>query len=98
MKSIPRDLVENHTYCVNYLVYLNENDQREHAYVAVRSDNMPAFQEAVTHGGFDPEDYGVVLEEGEGDASFFTKERMRMLYKCDPSSTLKVADFDSASV
>lgn len=93
MKTIPRNLIEDKTYCVNFLVFKNEHGEQEFIYIAVRSDNMAAFQEAVKHGNFDAEDYGSVLEYGKGEPSDHVKNKMKMLYKCNHDNAISVAEY-----
>lgn len=94
MKTIPHNLIENKTYCVNYLVFLNDKGAREHLYIAVRRDEMPEFKQVVLRGNFDPEEYGVVLEYGRGDALPEIKEKMKMLYNCDHEKAVSVQDYN----
>lgn len=94
MKTLPTSLVKDKIYCVNYLVFTNKDGVKEYAYVAVRQDNMADFREAVKRGGFDLEDFGLVLEHGKGEASETTREKMRMLYKCDHKATVSVLDYN----
>ncbi len=95
MKIIPRDLIRDKIYCVNYLVYLNGKGDREFVYIAVRQDRMEEFKKAISHGNFDADDYGLVLEHGRGDASDILKEKMKMMYKCDHSSSINVLDYQA---
>lgn len=83
MRNIPKDLIENKTYVVTYVVYLDSDAQKRYFYIAVRKDKLLEFQRAVIEGNFDAEDYGIVLEEGEGEASDVVKEKMKMMYQCD---------------
>jgi hypothetical protein len=95
MKTIPRNLIEDKTYCVNYIVYLNDESVREFVYIAVRKDRMAEFQQAVEHGNFDTEDYGVVLEHGTGEPSDHVKSTMKMLYKCNHDSGISLVDYQA---
>jgi hypothetical protein len=94
MRSIPHNLIADKTYCVNYLVYSNNNNARSFMYIAVRQDNMPEFQSAIRQGNFDAEDYGFILESGTGEASANIKNKMSMLYNCNHESGLKVLDYN----
>lgn len=50
------------------------------AYVAVRADKLEPFMEAQKSGTFFPEDYGMILEAGEGEPSDEVKARMTKEY------------------
>ena len=94
MRNIPRNLIEDKTYCVNYLVFKNEYGVREFLYIVIREDKMSAFQEAVRRGNFDADDYGTVLERGKGEPTESIIAKMKLLYKCDHNSGLSVLDYN----
>lgn len=94
MRTIPRTLIDNDVYCVNYLVYSNDEGVREFIYVAVRQSDMEGFRRAIRLGNFDAEDYGVVLEHGKGEASDIIKQKMKLMYKCDHVNAMTVADYN----
>lgn len=83
-RHIPIQLINEESYCVNYIVYLNADGEKEFVYLAVKKSNFLPFQKAVLAGSFDPDDFGIILESGKGEANPDLKERMRILYKCDP--------------
>lgn len=83
MRTIPKDLIDNKTYVVTYVVYLDGESKKRYFYIAVRKDKLLEFQRAVIEGDFDAEDYGIILEEGEGEAPDVVKEKMKMMYQCD---------------
>ena len=97
MRNIPIKLIKDATYCVNYLVYSNGKGKREYIYIASRHDQMLGLKAAIQQGNFIAEDFGMVLEHGEGEASDITKEKMKMLYNCDHENGLSVADFDETA-
>lgn len=94
MRNIPVKLIKDEVYCVNYLVYRNEEGTREHIYLATRQDNMRFLQDAIRHGNFEAEDFGIILEQGKGEASEMTKEKMQLLYKCNHNPGIDVVDFN----
>ena len=51
-----------------------------YAYVAVRTDKLDAFMEAQKHPPFFPDEYGIVIESGEGEPSVEVKQRMTREY------------------
>lgn len=94
MRSIPIQLIKNATYCVNYLVYSNEKGKREFLYIASRKDQMSQLKEAIKRGNFIAEDYGIVLEHGDGEAPDIIKEKMKMLYNCNHEGSLSILDYE----
>ena len=91
MRTLPKSLIDDNIYCVNYLVYLDSKDAKRYLYLAVRRSNMQKFQEALREGRFDADDYGIVLEYGEGEASAITKEKMKIMYKCNSEIPLQIS-------
>ena len=83
MRNVPKDLIDKKTYVVTYVVYLDDDGNKRYFYIAVRKDKMLDFQKAVIEGNFEAEDYGVILEEGEGEAPDVVKEKMKIMYHCD---------------
>lgn len=51
-----------------------------YAYVAVRLDKLDDFSAAQRTGTFYPEDYGMIIESGEGEPSAEVRERMERDY------------------
>jgi len=51
-----------------------------YAYVALRADKLEAFMEAQKQPTFFPDDYGIIIESGEGEPSEEVKERMTREY------------------
>lgn len=93
MKTIPSSLIKDKIYCVNYLIYKDENGKSGYIYIAVREDKMPDFQKALIVGNFDAEDYGIVLEKGFGKPSQDTMQRMKVLYDCNHDTGFSVFDY-----
>ena len=93
MKTIPQDLIRDKVYCVNYIEYIGESGTNEHFYIAVRQEEMEKFKEAIRHGNFDAEDYGLILEHGAGSASTDVRDMMKMLYQCDHNNAINVSDY-----
>ena len=94
MRNIPRSLIDDEFFCVNYIVYLNDKGVRHFLYIAVRKVDMKEFKKTVKRGNFIAEDYGFVLEKGKGDAPDYLKEKMEIMYKCDHKNPLKVQDYN----
>lgn len=68
---------------------------REFLYIATRRDQMKSLQNAIRRGNFIAEDYGMILEHGQGEAPDYIKEKMTMLYKCNHEGSLSLLDFDA---
>jgi hypothetical protein len=97
MRSIPRNLIRDQIYCVNYLVYEDESSEKNYCYLAIRKSDMPNFQRALSTADFDLSDFGVVLEEGVGEASDTIKQKMRHLYNCQHESAVELDAFELES-
>jgi hypothetical protein len=93
MRNIPTGLVKDKTYCVNYLVYKDESGDLAYLYIATRQDKMNDFQNALKNGNFDAEDYGIILEQGTGEASDDVKQKMKVMYNCDHSSNISTLEY-----
>lgn len=94
MRSIPRNLIKDQVYCVNYIVYLDDSNQQHYSYVAIKNSDMPEFQEAIKQESLDLNDFGIVLEEGEGEASDIIKDKMRHLYNCRHDNAAEIDSFE----
>jgi len=67
-----------------------------YAYVAVRADRLESFMEAQKHGIFYPEDFGVIVEAGQGDPSPEVKARMSEEYGFNHDAMLDIPDVETA--
>lgn len=83
MRNIPQDLVRDKVYCVSYLEYFGEKGIVEYCYIAVKTEDLEKFNQALIQGDFSAEDYGVILDQGEGKAPSYVKEKMQMMYGCE---------------
>jgi len=61
-----------------------------YAYVAVRADKLEDFMEAQTSGVFYPEDYGVIIEAGEGEPSPEVRKKMEDEYGFDEGRMIDI--------
>lgn len=73
-------IIAEKTVCILLLRGENPNGGKMYAYVAVRADRLEQFMEAQKSGTFFPEDYGMILESGEGEPSDEVKKRMTEEY------------------
>ncbi len=93
MRNIPKDLIDSNTYTVTYVVYLDDKGDKHFFYIAVRRDKILSFQRAVLEGDFDAEDYGIILEDGEGEAPEEVKERMKIMYNCHHADATPLEEY-----
>lgn len=63
-----------------------------YAYVAVHADRLEEFMAAQTSGTFYPEDFGAIIEAGEGDPTQQVRERMEKEYAFDHDSMVDIPD------
>jgi hypothetical protein len=67
-----------------------------YAYVAVRADRLQQFMAAQGTDTFYPEDYGVIIEAGEGEPSDEVRRKMETEYGFDHEAMIGIADTDDA--
>ncbi len=91
----PQDLAEK-TVCVLLVRGENPDGGDIYAYVAVRSDRLEAFMEAQKNDLFYPEDYGVIIESGEGEPSAEVRKRMEEEYGFDHEYMVDIPDSSAA--
>ncbi len=66
------------------------------AYVGVRADKLKEFMAAQEKGTFYPEEYGIIIESGEGDPSPEIMEKMERDYGFNHATMLDVPGADEA--
>jgi hypothetical protein len=69
-------IIAEKTVCVLLVRGENPDGNKIYAYVAVRADKLESFIAAQKQGTFYPEDYGIVIESGEGEPSAEVKKKM----------------------
>lgn len=67
-----------------------------YAYVAVRADRLEEFMEAQKSSTFYPEDYGVIVEAGEGEPNEQIREKMEREYGFNHGAMLDIPDSSKA--
>jgi len=70
----------------------NPDGSSIYAYVAVRADILEDFMEAQTSGVFYPEDYGVIIEAGEGEPSLEVRKKMEDEYGFNHERVIIISD------
>lgn len=66
------------------------------AYVAVRADRLQEFMQAQNSGMFYPEDFGVIVESGEGEPTDEVREKMEREYGFNHAGMIDIPDADAA--
>ena len=84
------------TVCVLLVRGENPDGNPIYAYVAVRADKLEAFMEAQNSGLFYPEDFGVIIEAGEGNPSDEIRKKMEEEYGFNHQLMIDIPDQKSA--
>lgn len=66
------------------------------AYVAVRADRLEEFMKAQNSGLFYPEDYGVIVESGEGEPTAEVRQKMESEYGFNHAGMVDIPDAGNA--
>lgn len=95
--SRSEQIVAEKTVCV--LLVRGESPEGDpiYAYVAVRADRLEDFMEAQKTGMFYPEQFGVIIEAGEGDPSDEVRERMERDYGFNHQMMIDIPDASHAN-
>ncbi len=89
-------IIAEKTVCI-LLVRGESPDQKKiYAYIAVRADKLESFMEAQKQGTFYPEDYGIVIESGEGEPSDEVKAKMTSEYGFNHEAMMDIDGTDKA--
>jgi hypothetical protein len=78
--SRTEQIVAEKTVCILLVRGESPDNKKIYAYVAIRADKLEGFIEAQKKGLFYPEDYGIILESGEGEPLPEVRERMTKEY------------------
>lgn len=85
-------IIAEKTVCVLLVRGENPDGGKIYAYVAVRADKLEEFMEAQKQGTFYPEDFGIVVESGEGEPSDEVKHKMTAEYGFNHDAMLDIAN------
>jgi hypothetical protein len=83
-------MIAEKTICILLVRGENSDGNPIYAYVAVRADKLEAFMKAQEEGLFYPDDYGVIVEAGEGDPSPEVQKRMEEEYGFNHQARLDI--------
>ena len=85
-------MIAEKTVCILLVRGENDDGQPIYAYVGVRADRLEDFMQAQNSGTFYPEEYGVIIESGEGEPSEDVKEKMRKEYGFNHDTMVDIED------
>ena len=89
-------IVAEKTVCVLLVRGESPDGKKIYAYLAIRADRLEAFMDAQKQGTFFPEDFGIVLEAGEGEPSEEVKAHMTKEYGFNHEAMLDLGTPQSA--
>ena len=78
--SKTEQIIAEKTVCVLLVRGESPEGDKIYAYLAIRADKLESFMEAQKSGTFFPEDYGIIIEAGEGEPSDEVKLKMTQEY------------------
>lgn len=98
MKKLSRaeQLIAEKTVCILLVRGESPDNSPIYAYVAVRADRLEEFMAAQNSGMFFPEDYGVIIESGEGEPADEVRERMERDYGFNHQMMVDIPDSEHA--
>lgn len=85
-------MIAEKTVCILLVRGDNPDGGKIYAYVAVRADKLADFMEAQKSGMFYPEDYGVIVESGEGEPSEEVRRKMETEYGFNHEGMVDIPD------
>jgi hypothetical protein len=83
-------IIAEKTVCILLVRGESPDGKKIFAYLGIRADKLEAFMEAQKLGTFFPEDYGVVIETGEGEPSEEVKQKMTQEYGFNHEAMLDI--------
>lgn len=95
--SQSEEAVAQKTVCILLLRGQDPDGGAIYAYVGVRADMLEEFMKAQASGMFYPEDYGVIIESGEGEPTDEVKQRMTDEYGFNHEMMVNLPDSDAAA-
>jgi hypothetical protein len=94
--SYIKKIIAEKNICVLLVRGQNPDGASIFAYVGIRADKLGDFMEAQKAGTFYPEDFGVIIEKGEGDPSAEVRKKMEDEYGFNHEAMLDIPDPESA--
>lgn len=78
--SRTEQIIAEKTVCILLVRGESPDGTKIYAYLGIRADKLESFMEAQKSGTFYPEDFGIIIEAGEGDPSPEVREKMTKEY------------------
>jgi len=94
--SVSEQIIAEKTVCILLVRGENLEGGTIFAYVAVRADKLESFMAAQKTGTFYPEDFGVIIEAGEGEPSDDVRKKMETEYGFNHNVMVDIPDADKA--
>ena len=94
--SPSEQIIAEKTVCILLVRGENPEGKPIFAYVAVRADKLEPFMEAQKSGMFYPEDFGVIVESGEGEPSAEVRKKMETEYGFNHQMMVDIPDTQKA--
>ncbi len=94
--SPSEQVIAEKTVCILLVRGENPDGKPIFAYVAVRADKLEPFMEAQKNGMFYPEDFGVIVESGEGEPSADVRKKMETEYGFNHQLMVDIPDTEKA--
>ena len=89
-------IIAEKTVCVLLVRGESPDGKKIYAYIAIRADKLESFMEAQQQGTFYPEDYGIVIESGEGEPSDEVRAKMTQEYGFNHEAMLDLGTTEKA--
>jgi hypothetical protein len=89
-------IIAEKTVCVLLVRGENPDGNKIYAYVAIRADKLESFMEAQKQGTFYPEDFGIIIESGEGEPTDEIKAKMTKEYGFNHDAMMDIASPEKA--
>ncbi len=89
-------IIAEKTVCVLLVRGESPDGKKIYAYVAVRADKLEGFIAAQKQGTFYPEDFGIIVESGEGEPSEDVKKKMTEEYGFNHESMMDIVSPEKA--
>jgi hypothetical protein len=89
-------IIAEKTVCILLVRGESPDGSAIYAYVAVRADKLEAFMEAQKSGMFYPEDFGVIVESGEGEPTDEIRQKMETEYGFNHQMMVDIPDTTKA--
>lgn len=94
--SISEQIIAEKTVCILLVRGENPDGKSIYAYVAVRADKLESFMAAQKSGTFYPEDFGVIIEAGEGEPSEDVRKKMETEYGFNHQAMFDIPNAEKA--